>query len=338
MTLYPAGFLLNPALNSSSVGLPDPTFKEQAEAMLIELAMRKRKPVHASTLVTWRSHLAYRLYPAIGHLPLSQITHTVIKRLIADMIAAGLKPTSINSHFQLVKRVIDSCLDATGESIYSRAWNLDILDMPVIISRLLNRPCFDDEVMTALARYRFPRERMVFILAAASGLRIGELLGLDIEQHISDGCATLRIDRQVACRKLVPYTKTAASYREVDIHSDVAAVLKRFIGNRTGLLFGTANGTPMQVAKISLHLHTALHDLSYVNPITGRDMAGLHAFRRFRNTHLGKCPNLPPRLQKYWMGHSAGSMSDRYDKSIEDREFRTMWAQRCGIGFELPLD
>jgi integrase len=210
--------------------------------------------------------------------------------------------------------------------------------MPEISSRLLNRPCFDDEIMTALARYQVPRERMVFILAATSGMRIGELLGLDIEQHISNGCTTLRIDRQVACRKLVPYTKTAASYREVDLHFDVAAVLKRFIGNRTGFLFSTANGTPMDRANIARHLYSTLHDLSYINPITGTDRAGLHAFRRFRNTHLGKCPNLPPRLQKYWMGHSAGSMSDRYDKSIEDREFRTMWAQRCGIGFELPLD
>lgn len=338
MTLYPAGFLLNPALNSSSVGLPDPTFKEQAEAMLVELAMRKRKPVHASTLATWRSHLAYRLYPAIGHLPLSQITHTVIKRLIADMIAAGLKPTSINAHFRLVKKVMNSCLNDSGESIYSRVWNLDILDMPVIRPRLLNRPCFDDEIVTALARYRFPRERMIFILAAASGLRIGELLGLDIEQHLSDECATLRIERQVARDKLVPYTKTAASYREVDLHLNVAAVLKRFIGDRTGFLFCTVNGTPMRAAHISQHLHSALHDVNYVNPITATGMAGFHAFRRFRNTHLGRCPNLPPRVNKYWMGHSAGSISDQYDKSIEDRGFRAMWAQRCGIGFELPLD
>jgi integrase len=318
--------------------LPDPTFKEQAEEMLAELAMRKRKPVHASTFITWGGYLSHRLYPAIGHLRLSQITHAIIKCLIADMIAAGLKPSSINSHFRLVKRVMDSCLNDTGESIYSRAWNLDILDIPVISPRLLNRPGFDDEIVTALARYRFPRERMIFILAAASGLRIGELLGLDIEQHISDGCTTLRIVRQIACRALVPYTKTAASYREVDLHLDVAAVLKRFIGNRTGFLFCTANGTPMQVRNIYRHLHSALHDLNYINPITATDLAGVHAFRRFRNTHLGKCPNLPPRLQKYWMGHSAGSMPDLYDKSIEDRSFRAMWAQRCGIGFELPLD
>jgi hypothetical protein len=64
----------------------------------------------------------------------------------------------------------------------------------------------------------------------------------------------------------------------------------------------------------------------------------MHALRRFRNTYLGKCPGLPERLRKFWMGHSVPRISRAYDKTIDDREFRLMWAQQCGIGFKLPFE
>ena len=34
--------------------------------------------------------------------------------------------------------------------------------------------------MTGLARWKKPRERMIFILCGARGLRIGEVLGIEI--------------------------------------------------------------------------------------------------------------------------------------------------------------
>jgi integrase len=334
--VQPAGRPVNPATRLTFTSVPDPTFKEQAEAMLVQLASRKRKPVHESTLFTWAHHLNHWLYPAIGHLQLSQITHATIKPLIGAMVAAGLKPTSIDAHFRLIRKVVDSCLDESGESIYRRTWNYDFLDLPVINPRTMNRPCFSDEIVSGLARWRFPREQMIFILAAASGARIGELLGLDIDQHFSQGCETLRIERQVDRGHLVPYTKTEASYREVDLHRDVAGTLQKFIGSRMGLLFCTGKGTVMNATNVLRHLHSALHELGFVNPYTGTDKAGMHGFRRYRNTHLNKCADLPDRLHKFWMGHSARTMSDLYDKTTEDRQFRAMWAQRCGMGFQLP--
>jgi hypothetical protein len=36
------------------------------------------------------------------------------------------------------------------------------------------------------------------------------------------------------------------------------------------------------------------------------------------------------------MGHADESMSDLYDKINEDVEFRRIWAEKCGFGFELP--
>lgn len=329
------GFTPSPFSSSPKL---DPTFKEQADSYILHLATRKRKPVHAATLISWRSCVDCWLNPAIGHLHLSQITHAAIKPLIGAMANAGLKPVCIDAYFRLIRRIIDSCLDEKGEPIYRRKWNYDFLDLPVILSREMNRPCFSGEIVGALACWRFPRERMIFTLAAASGARIGELLGLDIHEHISPDCSTLRIDRQAVRGRIVDYLKTNASYREIDLHYSVANSLRKFIGTRTsGLLFCSTTGTPLNLTNIlAVHLHPALCELGFVNSCTGSYKAGMHAFRRFRNTHLGKCPRLPERLHKFWMGHSARSSTDLYNRTIEDREFRKSWAQRCGIGFTLP--
>ena len=36
------------------------------------------------------------------------------------------------------------------------------------------------------------------------------------------------------------------------------------------------------------------------------------------------------------MAHAGNSMDDLYDKLKEDVQFRKMWAEKCGFGFELP--
>ena len=44
----------------------------------------------------------------------------------------------------------------------------------------------------------------------------------------------------------------------------------------------------------------------------------------------------PEGLRNYWMGHAGNSMDDLYDKMREDIEFRKLWTEKCGYGFQLP--
>jgi hypothetical protein len=64
-------------------------------------------------------------------------------------------------------------------------------------------------------------------------------------------------------------------------------------------------------------------------------MRGFHSFRRFRNTFLRQS-HCPDGVLKFWMGHAEVDMSDRYDRSREDAEYRKDVAQAMGIGFEIP--
>jgi hypothetical protein len=87
---------------------------------------------------------------------------------------------------------------------------------------------------------------------------------------------------------------------------------------------------------IRRHLHPALKQLNYVNQFNGTHKAGNHAFRRFRITYLRNKTECPEGLRNYWMAHAGNSMSDLYDKIKEDVQFRKLWAEKCGFGFELP--
>jgi integrase len=134
-----------------------------------------------------------------------------------------------------------------------------------------NTPSFSAEVMTGLARWKKPRERMIFILCGAAGLRIGELLGIEIDKHISPDFLTLYIQQKVRRGKIEQRLKAANAVREVDLHPAIATLLKRFVGRRKhGLLFCTRTGKPLSPTDIiRRHLHMALKELNYINPYTG---------------------------------------------------------------------
>jgi len=179
---------------------------------------------------------------------------------------------------------------------------------------------------------------MVFILCGASGLRIGEALGLEIDKHISTDFLTITIDQKVRQCKVEERVKTASAVRKVDLHPTIATMLREFVkGRTTGFLFRTRNGKPVGSSNIGRrHLLPALKQLGWVNSLTQTNKAGSHAFRRFRNTHLRNRTECPEGLRKFWMGHADENMGDPYDKVKEDVEARKEWAEKCGFGFELP--
>jgi hypothetical protein len=125
--------------------------------------------------------------------------------------------------------------------------------------------------------------------------------------------------------------KTQNAYRVVDLHPDVASLLRQYIGNRSsGFIFQTSSGRPItQTNILRREFHPLLDNLEIPR-------CGWHAFRRFRNTFLRQ-QRCPDGLLKFWMGHSGGGdMSELYDRSRDDVEYRRDVAKAMGVGFELP--
>src|ERR1700722_12018115 len=152
--------------------------------------------------------------------------------------------------------------------------------MPVVEKAKQNTPCFSPDVMSGLATWKKERERMVFILCGAAGLRIGEALGLEIDKHISPDFLTISIEQKARHCKIEKRLKTASAFRRVDIHPEIASILMKFTGVRKkSFLFLTRNGKPLGSSCIlRRHLHPALKQFGFINPFTRTHKAGHHAF------------------------------------------------------------
>ena len=163
-------------------------------------------------------------------------------------------------------------------------------------------------------------------LAAATGHRAGELLGLEI-RHFDD--RSINVEQSV-WRSDAQAPKTENAYRIVDLHSDVAKLFFDFVdGRRSGYFFGTSSGKPLGQCNV---LRRTLH------PVLARleiKWCGFRAFRRFRNTYLKNKTSCPNGLCNVWLGWSGKNMSDHYDKIREDVAFRCEVEDREGVGFEL---
>jgi integrase len=167
-------------------------------------------------------------------------------------------------------------------------------------------------------------------------MRIGEVLGLEIDKHFADNFSTVLVRQKARKCKVENYLKTDNAYRDIDLHASVVKMLKEFISLRTsGFLFASRNGKPLSDSHIlNRRLHPSLKKLGWTDPKTSDGATGNHAFRRFRNTHLRK-NRVPDDLIQWWLGHDGKSMTEVYAQVRDDLKYRKLVAEQVGIGFEL---
>ena len=313
------------------------TFREQAVIWLNQMRNRKRNPVAPSTVGNWESHLEKWINPNIGDTPLDAVNNLAMKELVAKMVASGdLGPKSIGNYTQVVKMVVASAINEQGEEIHPRKWNHEFIDLPVVKKKEQRRPAFTgDEVTQLVARTRNPKYRMLNVLCACSGLRLGEALGIDLK-NISTDCVTIKIHQKAWGSQTHSFLKTENGKREIDLHSSVAELLKAYIGHRrSGLLFCTRTGKPLHQSNILRRvLHPILLGDKKTPGVTGKK-AGAHAFRRFRLTWLRENA-VPKDLEHFWMGHADEEIGDIYSQLETNVKFRKEVAERIGLGFDLP--
>ena len=249
------------------------TFRERADAFLREAATRRCDPVKPATLATWESCLAKYLNPAVGDLPLASFTSGVLKQLVTRLDKSGLGPRAIQLYTGFMKLVVASAVDPdSGDQLYPRKWNHEFADMPIVHHQ--KQPTFTEETMSSIAKEPRGQYQALFSLLGATGMRIGEALGLNIS-NINLETRVIKI-KQSAWRSDIQLPKTGAAIRVIDVTMQVAEILKTLIGDRTaGLLFQSRNGLPLSQSNISRrHLHPVLKKV-------GAAKTSFHAFRRF---------------------------------------------------------
>jgi len=207
------------------------------------------------------------------------------------------------------------------------------MDLPLVIHQQQKRPSQKlDGINRLIANAESDEERYLYVLLAATGMRISEALALETK-HFINGGLTIDVRQQVIkdCPKITPKLKTPASYRQIDLHPDVANYLQKFLDKKSGLILRTSHNTP--------YLYGNLAD-DWLDPLLTKlglyeSGMGWHSFKRFRNTWLRK-----QRVQEdhrlHWLAHQPKEMSEVYSMLKEDVPARLLEAERCGYGFTLP--
>ena len=124
--------------------------------------------------------------------------------------------------------------------------------------------------------------------------------------------------------------KTKNAIRDIDVHPEVAKLLRQFIGTRKGgLLFGSRTGRPLSKSNIR---NRSLYPILEAK---GVEKGGPHVFRRFRATWLRK-QKTPEDLIRLWLGHGGATVTDLYVNIEKEKTWRKKEAARVGVGFALP--
>ena len=215
------------------------TFREQAEWFLSHSVNRKRRPAKPATVANWRCCVDKWLNPNIGDLPLASINNGTVKTLVAKMHAANLSAQTMTTYVNLVKLVVGSAIDDNGEQLFPRKWNNEFIDLPVIENQ--KQPTFTAETMSAIVEKTYGQDQVLYALLAGTGLRVGEAFGLEVK-HLSADCRTITVE-QSCWQKSIQTPKTKSAYRQIDVCTELAKLLKQFIGDRqSGLIFANGAG------------------------------------------------------------------------------------------------
>jgi integrase len=324
------------------------TFRSQAAWWLSEIASgrlksrqksRRGQKIRATTLDAYTSAVGY-LNEKIGEHTLATFDNAEMKGLISTMEAATKENSerrfaakTIVNYYLIAAAVFATAKDRKGKQLFPRQWDLNYIGLPAVDKKTQNAPTLEAAEIESILAAAKERYRVLYCLLAGSGMRIAEALGLEIGKHFSADCSIVYVRQQRGKKghKIESYPKTDAGIRDIDLAPALAALVKKYIGDRTsGFLFQTSTGLPMSPRNIARDsLHPILKKM-------GRKSAGLHPFRRFRESIL-QMSEARTLLIAFWMGHENGDMSGRYGKQLLDN---VQWRQECaakvGLGFALP--
>jgi integrase len=309
------------------------TFRDQSEQWLEQAQNRKRNPIGESYAVTIQGALDKWILPAIGDIPLGNVDNLSVRPLIDKMSTAGLSARTVNKYTEHVKQVVASLKGKNGEPIHKRVWDAETMDLPEVEQSKQKRPSVKADTVTELIQSSTGQEQALYVLLAATGMRVSEALALET-RHLINESRTIQVEQQVEknAPRIVSHLKTDAAKREIDLHPDIAEFLRKYTAGKTGLLFHTANGTP--------HLYGNLSDRWLTPRLVkmGLDEKGMgwHSFKRFRKTWLRGNRCLED-INNSWMAHAPQTMSELYSHLHEELQLRLNEAERVGYGFVLPL-
>jgi integrase len=299
-----------------------PVFKPKFKLTFQQVAEKWRNevlPLHKPSSQSSFKGCLTSLLEFFGAMDLNEIDFSTVQRWISEQKFSAKTIRNRFGVFRLVMQYAKSC----G---YIQSFDFKGLRFPK--RGIINQPCFTaDEAKKIIEATREPF-RTMFWLAAETGMRGGELCGLQIED-IFDRAVFVR---RSAWRGKLQTPKSVKAVRRVEISSALAEHLARHIGNRTtGHVFQTREETPFDNYNVvSWELKPLLKKLGI-----DRKGAGLHAFRHSNASALDAL-GVPLSVRQDRLGHVDIAMTMNYSHSASADRWSA--ADRVGAVFAPALN
>jgi integrase len=169
------------------------------------------------------------LCPCLGDMPLSSIGNPPAKGLVGQMLAERRSHKTIKNVIRVAKMVVAFAINDEGDQIYLRNWNHEFIDLPDVSDQ--HTPTYSADEVQRIVPSAKGQSQMLYALLAGTGMRIGEVSGLEIDKPISHDASTIKTLQSV--RSGAVQTPTARNgMTEIDITSELALAVREFIGER----------------------------------------------------------------------------------------------------------
>lgn len=254
--------LLAAQAQQATGALPPPSRQTVAEYLRAWLETHRRfggrdgRGLQPNTLRAYRNLLERHILPAIGSLPLQKLHAAHLEGLYTAMLDRGFSMRLA----EMAHRVLHVALEAAVEKNLLSVNPCDrVPRKPRAHYRAEDRPRLTQadaaRVLEAVAGTRF---YLPFLLAMATGMRRGEIIGLrwqdiDLEQGVIH--VRHQLQRGTAGRLTLQDVKTRSSLRDIPVHPQVVAELRQHQARQgvvagDGFVFTTSTGHHFQLADL----------------------------------------------------------------------------------------
>ena len=203
-----------------------------------------------ATQAVYRNHVETHLRPRWGRTRLDGIAGDDVAKLVRDLRASGSAEWSVAGILGALGQVFRHATSRLGWLGTDPTTQLTNGERPKTTATARRRIYQGDELAQTLAAAHEPL-RTLFALAAVTGARLSELLGLtwgDVDLEDIDA-ANVRIEAQVDRAGKRRALKTAESRRTIELPASLAAALKRHrlssgVPAQGAFVFATRSGRP----------------------------------------------------------------------------------------------
>jgi integrase len=258
---------------------------------------RTYRPSSQRQAVTYLNHLSNT---RLGHQPIASVLPHDIEAWIKDR-SRVLAPTTLGNVYTFVKAVFRSAVE---NRLLPTTPCISTIKLPKAAKPKVE-PLTIDEVV-ALSDAMTARYRAAVIIQAAAGLRVSELLGLQV-RDIDFLRRTLRVERQLLRDggSFGP-PKTPESERVIPLPANVLPILSEHIRqyppNDDGVLFTTTHGNPIRQDVYSDAIFKpAVRRAGLADTTTSHDLRHTFASVLLRR-------GVPVNIVARFMGHSTAAL------------------------------